>query len=398
MALLDWFRSPRKKQAVDFDSPAFLEQIMGNTDSRMSPEQAIQISAVYACVKVLSETVMTLPCELKKVDGDSRIALPNDPLYGLTARKPNDFMTGAELWAWVMKCLNLRGNAYLYKVRSGRRVVELLPLAPSSVTPRVIQPGNIVVYDLIVGDNKRTLVADEVVHFKSSVLDDDGVTGMSPITANSRMLVASDKANRWAAKLFDNSATPRGILKTPETLSEEAYANIKESWESAQMGIDNAHRTAILEQGLEFQKISMSPEDVQLLDSRQYSRSEIAGVFRVPGHMIGDMSASTYNNIEHQTLDFYKSSIAPWLRLIEQRLNVSLLGDSTREFTFDVRELIRGDMASEVAAMTALVDSQIITPNEARRALNWNPREGGDEIIAPAAPIMQDTGEESDDE
>lgn len=399
---MDW-RNPFRRRApepeeqknlLDFDSPTWLNALISGNVNDVSAEQALRLSAVYACVKVLSETIMTLPCELKKVEGDSRLLMANDRLHRLVSLKPNGFMTAAEMWAWVTKCICLQGNAYLYIVRNrSGDVVELLPLAPHAVSVDVYQPGNRIVYVINLGDTPMKVGPDSILHFRGSMIDDNGIQGMSPIKANTPLLRSAVNAREWSGNFFTNGAMPQGVLRTDESLSEDAYKNIKESWDAAHSGVNNAHRVAILEAGLEFQKISLTPDDIQLLETHKFTRAEIAGMYRVPPHMIAELENATYNNIEHQTLDFYKSTIAPWLRLYEQRLSFSLLGDTTRVFQFDVRELIRGDFAGEVEGLATLVDSQVITPNEARTRLGWNPREGGDEVVKPAEPM----GQEPDD-
>lgn len=382
---------PEQKNLLDFDSPNWLNMLISGTTNEVSAEQVIRLSAVYACVKVLSETIMTLPCELKKVEGESKILLANDRLHRLVSLKPNDFMTAAEMWAWITKCICLQGNAFLYIVRNKNGdVVELLPLAPHAVSVDIYQPGNRIVYVINLGDTPMKVSPQNILHFRGSVLDDTGIQGMSPIQANAPLLRNAMNSREWAGKFFTNGAMPQGILRTEEALSDDAYENIKTSWNEAHAGIDGAHRVAILEAGLEFQKISLTPDDLQLLETHKFTRAEIAGMYRVPPHMIAELDNATYNNIEHQTLDFYKSTIAPWLRNYEQRLAFALLGDTTRVFQFDVRELIRGDFKGEVEGLAGLVDSQVITPNEARTRLGWNPREGGDEVVAPVMPQEQE--------
>jgi HK97 family phage portal protein len=387
----------QQKQAVDFDNPAFLEMLMGTTPQHISPEKAMRISAVYSCLKVLSETIMTLPCNLQKVTGDSSETLHADSLHRLFAYKPNDLMTAAEFWAFQVIAICLEGNAYNYIVRtSSGKIVGVLPIRYSEASVDVLQPGNRVRYRFSVEGKPLFLGPEEVLHFKSP-MSTDGIVGLSPLQYNATLLNGAANARDFSNKVLTNNATPRGVLTTDGDLSDEAYANIKESWNAAHGGVDNSSRVAILEAGLKFNPISMSPEDLQLLDSQQLSRTEIAGIFRVPPHMIGNLERSTFNNIAHQTLDFYKSSIAPWLRLFEQRLSLAFLGDTTRQFKFDVNEYIRGDFESEVTSYEKLIAGGVLSPNEVRKKLGFNPRSGGDEYVSVNTPTQTQEQEQSPD-
>lgn len=377
-----------QKQALDFSSPNFLEMLRtGEVGNMITQETAMRISAVYACNKVLAETIKTLPCNLYRYRDGSKEWLSAHSLQRLLGDAPNDYMTASEWWEWNVTNLNLDGNSYSYIVRDKERpsgkILALLPIPNKQVAPR-IQGGRLIAYDVTIGDGVSekafTYQPWQILHFRGMTLD--GLTGLSPIKYNSAMLEQAANARDFAGRVFTNGATPRGILTTEGVLGDEAYANIKESWSEAHAGIANSSKVAILEGGLKFEKISMSPEDVQLLDTRKLSRAEIAGIFRVPPHMIADLERSTFNNIEHQTLDFYKSSISPWLRNFEQRLNLALTpGDRNLRFRFDVREFVRGDLKTEVEAYGRLIELGVLNPNEVRERLDYNPREGGDDYI-----------------
>lgn len=166
------------------------------------------------------------------------------------------------------------------------------------------------------------------------------------------------------------------------TLSDDAYTNLKDSWESSHGGTRNANRVALLEAGVKFEPISMSPGDVQLIETRKMSREEICGMFRVPPHMVADLSRATFSNISEQNLEFYRAAISPYLNALETRMNYQLLGDSTREFRFDVSNLIRGDFTGEVDAYKKLLEIGVMSPNEVRARLDMNPREGGDHFVS----------------
>lgn len=381
-------REVNKKQSFDINSPQFLEMLMGVTPDAISPEQALRITAVYSCIKVLAETVVTLPCSLQKINGSTRQVLEGDRLHKLVNTRPNDLMTAADFWAFQVVAICLQGNSYNYINRTSSGAFELMPIRYDEAAMQVDQPGNRVSYRFVVAGKPMVLKPEEVLHFKSP-MSFDGYLGLSPLQYNAATLHSSAKSRDFNARTLANDATPRGILTTDNSLSDEAFANIAASWSAAHGG-DNQGRVAVLEAGLSFQPISMSPADLKILDTQKYSRAEIAGMYRVPAHMIGDLERSTFNNIAHQTLDFYKNSIAPWLRMFEQRLAFSLLGDSSREFKFDVTEFIRGDFETEVASYTALIDRGVLSPNEVRERLMFNPRVGGDEYVSINQPVPQE--------
>lgn len=386
-SFLDMFRSDKAdtKSAMDINSPRLMEIIRAGDSGNVAvtPETAMRLSTVYSCVKVLSETVSTLPCYLYKKDGETKSIVDNK-LNSLIYEAPNGFQTATEFWAQQVTNICLRGNSYSYVVRTGNdRVVEILPLPVDAVSIN-IQAQNQITYTITLGEkgNTTTMVAQprDILHFKGMTLD--GIQGISPIAYNGALLSNAIHSRNHANSVFTNGATPRGVLQTEGTLSDEAFENIKASWGASHGGTNNANRVAILEAGLEFKPVSMSPADVQLLESRKLSRSEIAGMYRVPPHLLGDLERATYSNISHQSLDFYKGAISPWLTQFESRLNHTLLGTSTQCFKFDVTEFLRGDVETEVAAYKQLLECGVMSPNEVRNRLGMNPREGGDEYVS----------------
>lgn len=367
---------------IPLDSPQLSHYLTGKSVSGqvVNNETAMRLTTVYACVKILSETISTLPCHLYRQVGESKVMHRNAPLHDLILHAPNDYQTAPEFFSYVMTCLLLEGNFYAYinRTESGR-VVEILPLRPENVTVRQDERFN-VIYQVQFDNGKQDVLnSNEILHIRNISLD--GVQGLSPIRYNSEALGSAIAARNYASNVFSNDATPRGILSTDGILSDEAYANIKESWNSSHQGVSNAHRIAILEQGLKFNALSMSPAEVQLLDSRKYSRNEICAMFRVPPHMVADLERATFSNIEHQDLQFYKATVLPYLTNIEARLNRTLLGVNTQYFKFDVSDLLRGDLATRVNSYKELIACGVMSPNEAREKLDMNPREGGDAFI-----------------
>ena len=380
MAFTDFFRREAEtKSAIDLNSPRLLEQIREGMNGT-SGESAMRISAVYSCVKVLSESVASLPVNLYDTDGQLRTRRPSQ-LDRLVSATPNENMTAMELWQYVITSVCLHGNAYVYVVKTGKgRAVQLLPIAASSVAINV-GANNSVSYTVSTGEGSRQLKmsSKELIHFKSLTLD--GYTGISPISYNNSVISGGAAALNYANSVYTNGATPRGVLEVEGALSDDAFTNLKESWQGAHGGSSNTNRVALLESGVKFKPITMSPQDVQLLESRKYTRSEIAGIFRVPPHMVGDLDKATYSNIAQQGAEFYRYSLAPWLTMVEQRLNMTL-GSPSQVFKFDVTELIRGDVEAEVSAYSKLLEIGVLSPNEVRAKFGINPRIGGDEYVS----------------
>lgn len=404
MAWYDFFRAnTQQKNVYQTDSPAFYEMLrMGEKHSmvNVTADTAMRLATVYSCVKVLSETVSTLPCHLYRLTNDrmTRTHAFNDNLHQLVMRAPNDWQTSQEFWQMQVVNLCLRGNSYNYIVRGeSGRVVALHPIPPDSVNVTV-EAQNRITYNVTIGEGNRLrteqFAPNEILHFKGMSLD--GIVGVSPVHYQGSLFGGAIEQRDHTNSVFANGSTPRGVLQVDGTLSDDAYDNLKQSWESAHGGSSNANRVALLEAGVKFEPISMSPGDVQLIETRKLSREEICGIFRVPPHMIADLSRATFSNIEEQTLDFYRSAIYPYVRGFETRMNYSLLGDTTREFRFEVGELLRGDFAGEVAAYKQLLEIGVMSPNEVRHKLDMNPREGGDDYISASNNLT--FGEEAEEQ
>lgn len=359
-----------------------MQALFGNESlpATISDQQALRLSAVYACCKVLSETVSSLPVYLYRQQGEGKELHTSNPLFDLVCKKPNEFQTGNEFMSYVMMSLLLKGNFYGYVNRTGSgRIIEILPLPHDSVS--VMQDENYnIVYKVTHSDKSEYVYTQyEILHIKGMSLD--GIVGLSPLQYNASVMQNAIAARDYAGSVFANDATPRGVLSTDGILSDEAYDNIRQSWEASHGGIKNAHRIAILEQGLKFSPMQLTPADVQLLESRKYSRTEIASIYRVPPHMLADLDRATFSNIEHQDLAFYKSTILPYLTNIEARLNCTLLNVGTQYFKFNTDNLLRTDLTTRVNAYKAMIETGIMSPNEAREKLDMNPREGGDDFI-----------------
>jgi HK97 family phage portal protein len=363
----------------------------GPTESgeSVTPTRAMQQAAVFTCVRVLGESVAQLPFNLyrSRDDGGSD-KMTTHPLYRLLHYQPNEWQTSFEFREYLMACLNLRGNFYAFKnyVGSGRnrKIAELLPLHPDTVTVVQDEKRNILYEVQIPNAAKQTVPQKNMLHIKGLSLD--GVAGVSPIRYQREAIGLAMAAEKHGARVFKNGARPSVILKHPGSLTDEAAQRLKNNWETAYGG-ENVGKTAVLENGMGVETISMTNEDAQYLETRKFQRSEIAGIYRVPAHLVNDLEKATFSNIEHQSVNFVVHSLNPWLVRIEQAIWRDLLtpeeqaeGYYTR---FNVDGLLRGDSKSRAEALKIQRENGIINANEWRALENMNPIDGGDVYLTP---------------
>lgn len=351
---------------------------------RVSPQLAMQLTAVFSCVRVLAESVGMLPCSLyEQLDRGNRRAT-RERLNKLLSTKPNNYMTPQEFWELLIACLCLRGNFYAYKVKALGEVVELLPLDPSSVTPKLNcdwEPE----YQVTFPDGKRqTLTQDDIWHVRIFTLD--GLTGLSPVAYAKQAVGLGLATEEHGSRLFGNGAVTSGVLQTDQYLKDDAYERLKTDFESRHQGLANAHKPMILEMGLKWQQISLSAEDAQFLETRKFQLEEICRIFRVPLHMVQNTDRATFNNIENLGIGFINYSLVPYLTRIEQRINMGLVKPSKQGAfyaKFNTGALLRGDMKSRFDAYSTGINWGIYSPNECRELEELNPREGGDIWLTP---------------
>ncbi len=354
------------------------------TGRRVSPQLAMQLTAVFSCVRVLAESVGMLPCSLyEQLDRGNRRAV-RERLNKLLSTKPNNYMTPQEFWELLIACLCLRGNFYAYKVKALGEVVELLPLEPSSVTPKLNSKWE-PEYQVTFPDGKRdTLTQDDIWHVRIFTLD--GLTGLSPIAYAKQAVGLGLATEEHGSRLFGNGAVTSGVLQTDQYLKDDAYERLKTDFENRHQGLANAHKPMVLEMGLKWQQISMTSEDAQFLETRKFQLEEICRIFRVPLHMIQNTDRATFNNIENLGIGFINYSLVPYLTRIEQRINVGLVKSSKQGVfyaKFNTGALLRGDMKSRFDAYATGINWGIYSPNECRELEELNPRDGGDIWLTP---------------
>ncbi|MEQ1964395.1 phage portal protein [Xenorhabdus khoisanae] len=354
------------------------------TGRQVSPQLAMQLTAVFSCVRVLAESVGMLPCSLYEQRGRGNQRAVEERLHKLLSVKPNNYMTPQEFWELLVACLCLRGNFYAYKVKALGEVVELLPLDPGSVVAKLNndwQPEYQVTFP---NGDTATLTQADIWHVRIFTLN--GLTGLSPVAYARQAIGLGLATEEHGSRLFGNGAVTSGVLQTSESLTDEAFNRLKTDFEAQHQGLANAHKPLILEMGLKWQQISLSAEDAQFLETRKFQLEEICRIFRVPLHMVQNTDRATFNNIENLGIGFINYSLVPYLTRIEQRINAGLVRSHKQGrfyAKFNTGALLRGDMKSRFEAYATGINWGIYSPNECRELEELNPREGGDIYLTP---------------
>jgi len=308
---------------------------------------AIQTTAVYACIRILSETIASLPLHTFKYTDSGKEKDYDHSLYFLLHDEPNPEMTSFVFRETLVSHLLLYGNAYAQIIRDGRgRVQSLWLLMPDKMTVDRGNDGKII-YQYSKSGVSIPLWAQDVLHIPG--LGYDGLVGYSPIAMTKNAIGLNIAAEEYGSRFFSNSGNPSGVLEHPGQIKDPQ--RVRESWNEVYGGNSNAHRVAVLEEGLHFKPISIPPEQAQFLETRKFQINEICRIFRVPPHMVADLEKSSFSNIEQQSLDFVVNTIRPWLVRIEQSLCQKLLlpGEKGKVFVkFNVDGLLRGDFQSRM--------------------------------------------------
>lgn len=365
---------------------SYWSDFAGLRSSTVNEKTAQGVSSVYACVQAIAETTASLPLILFKRSGEDRIRATDHPLYTVLHDMANPEQTALEAREYLQACVLLRGNAFA-RIAWGRdgQVRELWPLSPDRVT--VLRAAGKLAYDYVDQDGKLTrLLAHEVLHLRHR-LGDDGVMGVSPITAARGVVELAVAESEHGVKTFTNGAKLLGVLKFPSALSEKQRTALKESWSSQYSGSANAGRTAILEGGVEFQSVSMSLEDAEWIAARQFSVEEVARLFRVPPTVIGDLRHGNYSNSVEMARQFVTMTLRRHLVAWEQAISKQLLTDETRRVYFaehQVEGLLRGDSTNRADFYNKGIDARWLLPSEARRLENLPVIEGIDNAAPPS--------------
>ena len=347
----------------------------------VNEDSAMQLSAVWACVRLLSETVASLPVNVYRKTPKGRELAQDHWLSLLMARKPNRYQTKVEFFETLMLNLALHGNAYAKITRVGGKIRSLLPLMSSQVETKLLADGSVV--HLYHSDgNVDVLSSESVWHVK---LYGNGIVGKSPLAFGRNMFGIAQAAEQSVAKIYANGGKPSGVLSFDRLLTPVQRAAVRENFASLTTGTDD--RLLVIEQGMKFDAVSMSPQDIELLASRKHQIDEIARWFGVPSILINQNEGSTTlgSSTAEIISGFYKLNLRPYLERIEASVQTWLFAPEEAdqyEFEFDFEGLLRSDLKSRLEGYRTAVAGTILTPNEVRRIEGWPRVDGGDVLLS----------------
>ncbi|MEG2289926.1 MAG: phage portal protein [Clostridium sp.] len=381
----------REIQDVSSSDEAGMRAIFGVNNSKsgiaVTEENSMKLSAVYACVRILSESIASLPLKIYKCgpDGSKKVAYEH-PLYTVLHDISNYNQSSFEFRETIIAHLNLWGNAYVKKIldKTGR-VVELEPIEPWKVRvykdetrPKEFQ----LQYAVNTKEGYKIYFKDEILHIKG--LSFNGKDGLSPIAYARESIGLGLAAERFGSQYFGEGTNLGGTLESPTALSDAAYERLKSDLLAKRQGLDNAHSVMILEEGLKYAKTIIPPEDSQFIETRKFQLNEIARIFRVPPHMIADLDKATFSNIEHQGIGFVVHTLRPWLVRIEQAIFMQLLTEEERKtyfVEFNVDGLLRGDFKTRQEGYAIGRQNGWLNANDIRKLENMDPIPDGDAYL-----------------
>ena len=376
MGILSGIFKPRDKpkNALNGSSYSFY---FGNTDSGkvVNERSAMQLTAVYACVRILAEAIAQIPLHFYRYNaaGGKEKAIDH-PLYEILHDEPNPEMSAFSFRETMMTHLLLFGNAYAQVLRDGRgNVIGLYPLMPDRMTVDRDSHGNLYYEYLKQESDAATLkkgtsiilMPEDIFHIPG--LGYDGLVGYSPIAMAKQSIGMGLACDEYGASFFKNGAQPGGVLEHPGVVKDPK--RIRDSWNQIYNGAGNAHKIAVIEEGMHYTPITISPEQAQFLETRKFQIDEIARIFRVPPHMVGDLEKSSFSNIEQQSLEFVKYTLSPWIARWEQAIHRQLLKPEEKKdyfAKFNVEGLLRGDYASRMSGYAVARQNGWMSANDIR--------------------------------
>ncbi|WP_445216198.1 phage portal protein [Bradyrhizobium sp. Pa8] len=350
----------------------------------VDPHSAMRVPAVNAAVRVIAESVASLPVNVLKLNGDSKTVDRDGPVFRLVHSEPNDFQSSYELRLQVQVDTLLRGNGYIYVNRAGGVPLELIRLPPSTVTTN---------YDVVTGEpvysvhdaagGTRTVPHTDMIHIRAVSVD--GIVGTAPIQHAREAIGLALAMEQHASSLMGKGARPGGILKLKSRLDDKTRERFKEQWQQFVGGSANSGRTAVLDFDADFTPLTFSSVDLQFTELRKFQIEEISRAFRVPPHLLSEMGRATWGNSAEMNRWFLDSTLMPWLLQWQGVLNRILFTPAeraTHSIEFDTSALTRANLQARTEAYSAAVGGPWMTPNEARALENKPPIDGGDRLIA----------------
>lgn len=376
----------KRMLGIQYNFPSYAEEAA----TPVTFDTAMQLSAVWACVKLLAETPASLPLNFYQKTANGRTLDEAHPLSALFQNKVNRYQNRVEFWETVFLNLLVHGNAYCQIERRGNTIVSLLPLMSAQMETTLLSDGS-VSYQYENDQYGVTVFAEKSIwHLK---LMGNGITGLSPLAYQRNTLGIAQAAEKAVSNIYKNGAKPSGVLKLDKLLTKDQRTEVREAFATLTTG--NNNRLMVLEKGTEFQPISLSPQDIELLQSRKFQISEICRWYGVPSVMVNDANGTSVwgSGIEQIMQGFYKLTLRPLLEKVEASMMVNLLSDADRkkmEIEFDFNALLRSDLKTMFESYKSAVNGSLMSPNEARRELNLQPLEGGDKLFMQGAMMPVD--------
>jgi HK97 family phage portal protein len=383
----------------DLSNPApWLYDALGgfptSTGITVTEETALQFSAVYACVNVISDQLSSFPKGIfKRIDDRTRNKVSDSYLQYLIDTEPNQSYSAFDFWHAITYSVLLWGNGFAEIVRDNQyEITSFRFIHPSKV---VIKYGIVDgVFVLFYEDHElgKRIAPRDMLHFKG--LTYDAVQGQGVIRAFARESIGlSIAAEKFGAKFFGNDTLMTKYLSHPTTLSEEAMKHIQQSWQTANAGLENSFKLKVLEEGMKLENVGIPPEQAQFIATRQHQVEEICRWFKVQPHLIQHLLRSTNNNIEHQGIEFATQTLTPWVARFEKELNRKIFTEKEKKkyyVKFNMDSLLRGDIKTQTEYFRAAIQWGWMSTNEVRELKDMNPREGGDEYLKPMNMIGSD--------
>jgi HK97 family phage portal protein len=375
------FRASPNNPSTSLANPAswMFDGAASKTGIAVTEDSAMRLSAVFGAVRVISETIASLPWEVKQDAGDSTRSASAHPINKLI-HHPNGMMTDFNFREVCQAHLCLHGNAFIAIRRNeAGQPVKLIPVHPDRVEVKVYKDEKFYTID----QGKETFDDTEMIHILG--LSFDGIIGKSVIEAARESIGLGLAADQFGGSFFGNGANVSAILTHPGRLSDEAYKRLMASWARRYSGLDNAHKTAILEEGMNLQKVSISPQESQFLETRKFGVEDIARFFRIPLAYLGSLeNSSTRANIEEQGIQFQRNTVLPWVKRWEAEFNRKLFpGQENYFIRMNMDGLLRGDISSRYSSYAVARQWGWLSVNDIRKHESLEPIDGGDVYLQP---------------
>lgn len=382
---MKWFKKKNKDRTQEKRTTLndFFFNILTDQTEVITEENAMKTATVYSCVKIIANHVAMLPCQLyfkdkngnRKRDAKHRVA-------DLIENRPNPYMTPFEFKQTMETHRQLYGNAYA-EIEFGKNGYPkgLWILNPKQTKVVTDKKKKVWIVTTLPNGEQRKLKYEKCVHLKN--ISTSGLVGISPIEVAKNMVLVQNSSQTYLKSFYSNGNLVRGILKVPTQLNKEAKTKVREEWEMFSTGLTNAHRIAVLDAGLEYQQLGLSQADAQFIETQKFSINEIAKIFSVPPHMIGELDRATFSNIEHQAIEFLRDTLTPLLISWEQTLTNQLLSETDIEkngyyFKFNLNSILRGDSSARANYYEKMIQLGVYSINEVRELEEKNPIKYGD--------------------